>query len=254
MDVEKNSNFIAVDKLINAIKNDEFEIYYQPQVNVEEKIIGVEALARWFSDEHGMVLPDKFIPILEKNSMIYEFQNYILNKSCRQIKHINSITGKNIKLSINISPLQIDNDNFAKDMKSIITECGFLYENLEFEITETYPLNSIENLNGKLTEIRDMNIKISLDDFGKGYTSLEYLLDFNFDKVKIDKKYIDIITDKTSFVEHIIKMIHSVGCEVVSEGVEHKKQADILKKLECDAMQGYYFYKPLSFNELLKVI
>lgn len=246
--------YIDEQDMMYALKNNEFVIYYQPQVNLEGEVVGVEALARWFSKKHGELSPNIFIPMLEKNNLIYDFQNEIFDKACKQIQYLHQHVNKNIKLCINISPIQMQNQQFIDDINRIIISNNMDSKCLELEITESYDLKKIEKISETLNALKKLNLKVALDDFGKGYNSIKYLLEFPFDNIKIDKNYIDIVTENPMFMESMIKMIHSVNCSVVAEGIERKEQVDVLKHLGCDIMQGYYFYKPLSFNELLKIV
>ena len=249
-----NYNNVDIEDIKEALSNDEFKIYYQPLVNAEGKIIGVEALARWINSRYGNVSPDVFMPLLEKSNLIYKFQNKIFEMACLQIQCLNKITNSNIKASINISPIQFENDNFITDIRKIINDNNIDTNNIEIEITESYPINKIEDINIKLAELKDMNIKVALDDFGTGYNSIKYLSEFDFDVVKIDKSFINKVTENPDFISSIIEMIHSVGSKVVSEGVEEEEQVEVLKDLGSDIMQGYFFYRPLSFNELLLIM
>lgn len=194
------------------------------------------------------------MPLLEQSNLIYEFQNMIFELACIQIQYLNEATNSNIKLSVNISPIQFKNDNFINDIKNIINNNIINTNYIEIEITESYPINEIEDIISKLEAIREMNIKISLDDFGTGYNTIKYLLDFKFDIVKIDKSFIDKINENPDFISSLIKMIHSVGSKVVSEGIQKKEQVELLRNMSCDIMQGYFFYRPLNFNQLLLII
>lgn len=254
MDTRNYYTDISVEEVRNALKNKEFQLYYQPQVNTKNEIIAVEALARWFSEKQGMIPPNIFIPILEHHNLIYEFQNEMFDKACKQIIYLNKVANKKIKLSINISPIQLKNPQFINDIQQIMRENNIDPCYIELEITESYDLKKIKKINEILHALKQMNLTISLDDFGKGYNSIQYLLDFSFDHIKIDKKYIDKVTQKTEFLDAMIKMIHSVGSKVVAEGIEEREQVDILTQLNCDIMQGYYFYKPMNFNNLLKLV
>lgn len=249
-----NYNNIDIDDIRKALEDDEFKIYYQPLVDSEGRIIGVEALSRWFSSKYGNIPPDIFIPIIERSKFIYNFQNKVFENACTQIQCLNKITNSNIRLSINISPIQFKSDNFISDIRKIIKDNNIDTTFIDIEITENYPINKIENMNIKLDELKSLNIKISLDDFGTGYNSIRYLLEFPFDIVKIDKRYIDKVIENPNFVSSIIKMIHSVGGKVVCEGVEQVQQVEMLKVLGSDIMQGYFFYRPVNFNELLLIM
>lgn len=246
-----NYNNIDIKDIEKAIENNEFKIYYQPLVSSKGIIIGVEALARWISPKYGNISPNVFMTLLEKSNLIYKFQNKIFEDACIQIKSLNEATNSNIKLSINISPIQFKNDNFINDIRDIINNNNIDSNYIEIEITENYPIHEIEDISVKLEAIKDMGIKIALDDFGTGYNTIKYLADFDFDVVKIDKSFIDKVNEKTDFIASIIKMIHSIGSKVVSEGVENKEQVELLRDLGSDIMQGYFFYKPLTLNELL---
>ena len=253
-DMVTDCNNIDIKDIEKALENNEFKIYYQPLVDSQGTIIGVEALSRWFSPKYGNIPPNVFMPLLEQSNYIYQFQNMIFELACIQIQHLNKATNSNIKLSVNISPIQFKNDNFKNDIKNIINNNNINTNCIAIEITESYPINEIEDIIIKLDEIRKMDIKIYLDDFGTGYNTIKYLSDFKFDIVKIDKSFIDKINENPDFISSLIKMNHSVGSKVVSEGIEKKEQAELLKNMSCDIMQGYFFYKPLNFNQLLLIM
>lgn len=241
-------------KLHKAIENDEFEVHYQPKFKCKEnKLYGVEALIRWRKPGEGLIAPNVFIPVAEKTGLIIPIGNWVLKTACRQIVKWKEQNINNLCISVNVSALQIQADNFVDTVYSIIKEANIEPHLIELEITESSIMeNSIENIM-KLNELKEIGMRLSLDDFGKGYSSLNYLKILPIDTLKVDKSFIqNIVYDPKEKVitESIIKMSKALGLIVVAEGIETEVQASILKELDCDAMQGFYFSKPLPIDEL----
>lgn len=239
----------------HGIANKEFMLYYQPKVDCNSgKIIGAEALVRWKKGDE-IIMPDKFISICERTNLIISLGDEIIKMACnaqrRWIKQ-----GLRLKLSINLSSKQLLNENIINVIEKNIV--GIDPNLLEFEITESF---SIENAASKgiINKIKQLKVGLSMDDFGKGYSSLSYLnnKDLDFDVVKIDKCFIqNIDTNERNrkIVAFIIKMIRSLEKRSVAEGVENKEILDFLKSLGCDEYQGYYFSKPVPEQVLLERI
>ncbi|GAB1476442.1 hypothetical protein MASR2M70_12760 [Bacillota bacterium] len=239
--------------LHNALQNNEIEVFYQPIVDAETEIIKrVEALMRWNSPELGFVPPVTFVPILEETKRIIEFGDYIMRKSCQQNRYWNKTFGKNIVTAINISTLQLLQADFVEKVDSIIKETGIHPNNLELEITESLMIYDFNNANNQLARLRNLGISISLDDFGTGFSSLNYLRSLNIDTLKIDKSFVDDLleSDSVSIIGSIISLAHDLNLEVVAEGVETKSQRELLKSNKCNLLQGFFFCKPLSESEV----
>jgi diguanylate cyclase (GGDEF)-like protein/PAS domain S-box-containing protein len=241
--------------LINAFKNDEFYLCYQPQFTNNNKIIGVEALIRWEHPVQGNISPMEFIPIAEDLGLIIPMSEWVLNTAMvDMLSFINILKDKEpINLSVNLSPLQFHQENFILNIKKSIATNQFSPDYLTLEITENIIIDNIEDTIEKCKVLKDIGINISLDDFGTGYSSLGYLKQLPIDELKIDKSFVaDIETnnDDAVLVETIIAMAHHLKLSVVAEGVETKAQREFLESKKCDIYQGYYFSKPLTMVEL----
>lgn len=244
--------------LRSALKNNELYLCYQPQVESKTgRIKGLEALIRWKSPELGMVPAGEFIPIAEETGMIVEIGKWILESVCNQNK-IWLSNGYNFdNISINISSIQLKQPDFLDTVNEILKASGVEPQKIEIEITETAFMESIEENINKLEGLKNMGIKISLDDFGTGYSSLNYLRRLPISTLKIDKSFIDNICENSSdrdITYGIIQLANKINLNVVAEGVEGKEQVDILKDMNCDIIQGYYFSKPIGSKEVEDVL
>jgi len=241
--------------LRNAIENDEFELYYQPQVDINlERTVGFEALIRWNSPELGFVSPLRFIQIAEENHMIVEIGTWVLETACNFIKEIHELGNEDCYISVNVSVLQLIQKDFVQGVLNVLEEVQLNPQHLVLEITESICIEYYQSICEKLNRLRAEGVKVALDDFGKGYSSLSYLKQLPIDTLKIDKSFIDDIEDKEgkSLVENIIMIGHKMGYSIVAEGVETNKQNEYLKEFSCDKVQGFYFSKPVPREEALK--
>lgn len=241
--------------LRNALQNNEFELYYQPQVDINlDRIVGFEALIRWNSPQLGFVSPLRFIQIAEENHMIVEIGTWVLETACNFIKEVHNQGNKDCCISVNVSVLQLIQQDFVQSVLNVLEEAQLNPQYLVLEITESICIEYYESICEKLNRLRAEGIKVALDDFGKGYSSLSYLKQLPIDTLKIDKSFIDDIEDKEgkSLVENIIMIGHKMGYSIVAEGVETNKQNEYLKEFDCDKVQGFYFSKPVPKEEALK--
>ncbi|NTV91375.1 MAG: bifunctional diguanylate cyclase/phosphodiesterase, partial [Clostridiales bacterium] len=243
--------------LRKAVDNGEMLLYYQPQINImENRLIGFEALVRWNSPIFGMVSPAQFIPIAEDTGIIINLGKWILKNACDFARELNRRRpGEPKFISVNISPLQINNSDFTGIIQRIIEDSDIEPGMLGIEITETALLESFDTVAGKIETLGKMGIKISLDDFGMGFSSLNHLRTLSIDTVKIDKSFIDdIVKDDKSYImtEAIINLSHKLGVQIVAEGVEESEQVEILKEYGCDAIQGYFFSRPIPEREAIE--
>lgn len=240
--------------LKNALKNNEFFLLYQPQVNIKtNEVYGFEALIRWQSKELGLVPPYKFIGITEETGFIVSLGEWILKTACDFTCKLNSKLNSNYKISVNISVIQILQKNFCDTVLEALEETKLNPSLLQLEITESILMESPDSITEKLQFLRSHGISVAIDDFGTGYSSLGYLRNLPIDTIKIDKLFIDDIIEEDSnnvIVDSIITLCHKIGLPIVSEGVETKEQLDYLKENNCDIIQGYYFSKPLSDKDL----
>jgi diguanylate cyclase (GGDEF)-like protein/PAS domain S-box-containing protein len=242
-------------ELQQAIADNEFIAFFQPKVMYDGDIVGMESLIRWNSSNRGLVLPYQFISIAERNSLITEIGNIILEQACTFNKRWQKMGYKPLRVSVNLSPFQFSQKNLVNDIKRILKRTDLEPKWLEIEITESGIFKNEKESIEKMFEIHKLGISISIDDFGTGYSSLSKLKDYPIDILKIDKSIIDgIPASKTSSIitTTIIDLAHNLGFSVVAEGVEKKDQLDFLVFHKCDQFQGYYFSKPVSPDEFEK--
>lgn len=237
-------------KLKEAIYNNKLYLNYQPQFNLQTgKMRGVEALIRWRDNDGNFISPDEFIPISEKNGSIIEIGDYVLDECIKTYMDWKRKFDIDMKLSINISSIQYNRTDFVPKVLAAINKYGTNPEDLELEITESVLIDDIDSIVSKMLELKDYGIKVSLDDFGTGFSSLSYLKKLPIDTLKIDKSFIDnVINDDSSriIIEAIISMSKKLGFCIIAEGVETKEQLDFLKEINCDIVQGFYLGKPVE--------
>jgi diguanylate cyclase (GGDEF)-like protein len=258
MEVELNRNTEIVEVLRNAIENNEVYVKYQPQFNIiTNKLIGCEALMRINSNKLGTLSPSEFIPIAEESGLIIRLGEWILKEACKFNKSLIDRGYPLFNVSVNISSIQINQSGFVEMLENILKETGLPPGNLELEITESTIVSSLTDTNVLLNKLQTLGVRISLDDFGTGYSSLNYLTSMPINTLKIDKSFIDNISnnEKDSFIaEAIIQLAHNIDVEVVAEGVEYEIQLDMLKNKQCDIVQGYIYSKPLLPTELMELL
>jgi len=229
--------------LRSAIRKSEFEMYYQPQVDVNCDPIGSEALIRWNRPDHRIAMPSDFIPISEETGLILDIGEWVIREVCEQSKIIDLN-----HMAFNISPRQFHEPFFVKNISEIIELTGVNPEKLMIEVTEGVVIDDIEDTIEKMKALKKLGVRFSIDDFGTGYSSLAYLKQLPLDQLKINDKFVRDISDGTSdaiIVETIIIMAKHLGLNVVAEGVETKEQFDFLLDKGCQMFQGYYFSHPL---------
>ncbi len=232
-----------------ALDNKEFMLYFQPQYKTSnDKISGFEALIRWKSRELGMVPPNDFIKIAEESQKIVAIGKWVFVNSCDFASKLIKRGYKDIKVSVNISIVQLIQDDFTDFILATIESKNLDFKLIELEITETVLIRSVQEAYTKLETLRSKGVSISLDDFGTGYSSLSYLQNLPITTLKMDRAFVEDITKNTiteNLASFIISMAHKLNLEVIAEGVETKLQLDILKKYNCDKLQGYYYSKPV---------
>jgi len=245
-------------ELRQAIKSREIFITYQPKIDtITRQIVGVEALIRWCNRKLGIVQPLEFIPIAEKSGLIRRMGIFVLNQSTKEIKEIWEKTNKNFKLSINLSTHQLANDTCLEKFLKIIKDNDFPANKLMFEITESALIQDIDGTIKLLEKFRKNGMNISLDDFGTGFSSLSILSKLPINELKIDKPFIQNLTtnqENLSLTKSIIDIGNNMNIDTVAEGVESPFELEILRKLECSIIQGYYYSQPLRKDELIKFI
>ncbi|MDP4179432.1 MAG: bifunctional diguanylate cyclase/phosphodiesterase [Bacillota bacterium] len=246
LSIEKN--------LRTALTNNEFLLYYQPQYTASTgEISSFESLIRWKSSNLGFVSPNDFIPIAEDINLIIPIGNWVLINACSFIKYINDKFNQTYTISVNISMLQLMQNDFIDTVNDALNSAGLNPKFLELEITESILMQSFNTISDKLETLKNNGIKIALDDFGKGYSSFNYLIQLPITTLKIDKTFIDNISidSKSNFiVGSMISLGRNVGLNIVAEGVESHDQLQCLIKYKCDLIQGYYFSKPVPENDV----
>lgn len=254
---EKFSTTTLISEVVNSLKYDHFHLEYQPKLNLKDDIVyGVEALIRWNHPTLGKISPIDFIPQLEKTNYINSLTYWILNKVIEDLKDWKS-KGIDLKISINITPHNIQNRDFVRKMLQLMDTFKESFS-VELELTESDLMNELDSIKEILSDFKDKGIKIYIDDFGTGYSSLAYLKNLPIDCIKIDKSFIDeMLTDENDreIVNTTIKLGHALGKIIVAEGVENKETLDLLRKMGCNEIQGYYFARPMkkdSLEEFLK--
>lgn len=236
---------------IPALKQKQFELYYQPQVDIKTgELKGAEALIRWIHPELGFISPAEFIPIAEETGFIHDLGNWILEEALSQLSKWQK-QKSNITVAVNISARQIT-DEFPDKLESMINEFSVVKNSLELEITESLLMENIDFVQPLLNDVREKDVHFAIDDFGTGYSSLSYLRYLPINKLKIDRAFVKNLehnNDDVAMVKAIISMGKSMGMSVLAEGIENTEQLAILQKQGCDAYQGYLFSRPLAKQE-----
>ncbi len=245
--------------LHGALERNEFEVHYQPQVEVKTgRVTGLEALLRWYPENGESVSPDKFVPLLEESGLINEVGTWVLRQACQQIGFLHDKGLKNITIAVNLSPRQFLQENLADTVESVLEETGLDTKYLEFEITENIFMEDLDLIQKTMLRLKEIGVKIILDDFGTGYSSLGYLKRFPINGVKIDKEFVkDIIdnNDSLELVTAIIAMANGLNLDtLVAEGVEEESQLDLLRESGCSTYQGYLYSKPLVSESLRSLL
>lgn len=257
LSLEGSNRVLMEGELHHAIEKNELYVMYQPKIDIQtEKIYGMEALVRWNSEKFGRVRPDIFIPIAEECGMISTIGEWVLKEALTQNEIWNK-QGHELILSVNVSGHQLRHDGFYERIMKIIHSVPLDKSFLELEITESILMHNIHDSLNKLHLLKKQGIALSIDDFGTGYSSMSYLKRFPIDTLKIDKSFVDDLSTKNEdkeIVSAIVSLGHALHLKVVAEGVESKSQADLLKELGCDSIQGYLYSEPLEEKQFSKYL
>ncbi|WP_282935389.1 GGDEF domain-containing phosphodiesterase [Paenibacillus sp. RC67] len=244
--------------LRKALERNEFELYYQPQYDIRDNLlIGMEALIRWRHPKHGMISPAQFIPLAEETGLIIPIGDWVIRTACIQNKRWQDAGLPKVTVSVNLSTRQFQKAELVGDILQAIQESGLDPQCLELEITESMAMDNVERVIQKLNDLKKEGIRISMDDFGTGFSSLHYLKKIPIHKLKIDQSFIRDITmdpDNAAIVSTIIAMANHLKLDVVAEGVETLEDLQFLLEQNCAHAQGYFFSKPLTpaeFEQLL---
>lgn len=245
-------------KLLSSISNEELYLVYQPQYDTRTKELrGFEALTRWKSPKFGEVSPVEFIPVAEDVGFIVPLGEWVLEAACRKVSNIRQKYDWDITMSVNISAVQLMSPSFVQSVKRILSKTQCDPKNLEFEVTESVMVSSVEYVVKVLHELRSMGIAVALDDFGTGYSSLNYLNMLPIKVLKLDKVFIDDMAVKDTqrlMVGSIIGLVHQMDMKVVAEGVDDPVQLELLEKYNCDYIQGYIWGRPLTDSEVSSLL
>ena len=249
---------MVLKRLRGAIRDEEIYLEYQPQYKLGTgELIGFEALARWTDQELGRIGPDTFISIAEECGLINDLGEQLLRRVCLEGKHWVNLANlaHDVKVAVNLSPLQIGRPDFVSMVQSILKETDFPAHRLELEITERVFIDDPVSAGKKLSALVDLGVGIALDDFGKGYSSMAHLQALSLTRLKIDRGFIaDIETPKgAAFVRAIVQLAKTLELEVIAEGVETRSQLDVLMKMDCCAAQGYLFSPSVMPNQMLSI-
>ena len=252
MNQKVNSRLTIETELRRAIKENEFEIHFQPQVNAHTGALeGAEALVRWIHPTAGMVSPVEFIPVAEETGLIRDIGDWVLEQSCNTFKQWNDEAELNLSVAVNVSVRQLD-DAFILRVQEILNQTGLHKDQLELEITESLLMDNIQENVRILESINRQGVRFAMDDFGTGYSSLSYLRQFPISKLKIDRSFVNDITDDPddeAIIRAIIAMGQTLKLKVIAEGVENHQQLVLLQAMQCDSYQGYFFSRPLPVDD-----
>ena len=241
-----------------AIERNELLIEYQPIVWIgSEQVYGVEALVRWKHPTKGMVGPDRFIPLAEETGMIGAIGAWVLEESCKEVRSWDvAFPDRQLRLGVNLSVRQLQRRNIVNEIRQILKRTGFAADRLTLEITESAVIREGEETSLVLQRLRAAGMKVAIDDFGTGYSSLSYLARFPIDVIKIDKAFVKASgrgAKNSALLRAIVGLGHSLGVEIVAEGIETRQQARILEPLGCRG-QGYYFSKSVSGSAIMAIL
>jgi EAL domain-containing protein (putative c-di-GMP-specific phosphodiesterase class I) len=239
--------------LRTALDKNELFLVYQPQMDVATgTIVGLEALLRWQHPELGAVPPDRFVPIAENSGLILPIGAWVLRAACSQARKWQDEGLCAIPVAVNVSAVQFRQQGFRELISRVLSETGLASQYLELEVTESLLLSNTDMTSSVLRELKRMGLKLAIDDFGKGYSSLSYLKQFPFSKLKIDRSFIRDVPanpEDAAITAAIISMAKSLNLKVIAEGVENEGQMSFLRAHQCDEIQGYYFSKPLAADK-----
>jgi diguanylate cyclase (GGDEF)-like protein/PAS domain S-box-containing protein len=239
--------------LRQAINNNEFTLHYQPQTNMQGKIVAAEALLRWHHPELGNVPPDLFIPLAEETGLIRSIGEWVLNEACTQLEHWNTMGLTLETLSVNVALSQLHDRHFVDRLHARLKQHNINPNQLMLEFTESQLAKEVTQLQTQLEQIQQLGVPLSIDDFGTGYSNLGQLKQLKVNQLKIDRSFIKDSTSNSedkAIVNAIVQMAHSLNISTIAEGVETAEQWQLLESLHCDQLQGFHFHRPMLANDL----
>ncbi|MCW6035284.1 EAL domain-containing protein [Spirulina subsalsa FACHB-351] len=258
LSTQAQQRLVLEHSLYKALERQEFSLHYQPQFCLtSQKIVGMEALIRWHSEEHGWISPAQFIPLAEETGLINGIGDWVLETACQNIKKWQGLNSIIVPIAVNLSARQFQKNDLVKTILNLLNKLSISPRLLELEITESIAMQDVQHTVSVLRNLQKLGIKIAMDDFGTGYSSLAALKYFPLDKLKIDQSFVrDLTVDSQdeAIVKSIIALGHGLNLTVVAEGVETKAQLDWLESMGCDLAQGYFISRPLAESDARAVM
>lgn len=245
-------------ELRRALRNDEFQLYYQPRIDISQnRIVGAEALIRWMHPKRGLLPPSEFISIAEETGLIMPLGYWIIHQACKDLNELATKGHHDVQLAVNVSFKQFQDIKFVDTVANILEQQAIAEGRLEFELTETTMMIEGEAVDRSLRRLSELGIHISLDDFGTGYSSFAHIQRLPISVLKIDRSFVRNVTtneDDATIVKAIINLAHSLSMQVIAEGAETAEHVEFLCLNKCDQVQGYFFSKPVTFDSLKQLL
>jgi len=241
-------------ELQEAIEAQAFELHYQPLIDREGRVAGVEALLRWPHPRRGYVSPAQFIPLAEETGQIIPISEWVLARACRDLRQLDRVGHGSLNVAVNLSPLQFHRASFLGNLRETLAVTGLPAPQLSLELTEGVLMDDTEGAIATLHALRTMGVGVAIDDFGTGFSSLSYLKNLPIDRIKIDRSFVSGVANSAedaAIIQGIISMAHHLGLKVVAEGIEQEQQHRLLSAHGCDLFQGYHFARPMPLESLL---
>jgi len=256
LNVEARRQLQLESELRRALRRNEFVLFYQPRVDLRSgEVVGLEALLRWSHPERGMIYPDEFIAAAEDTGLIVPLGYWVLLKACEDLQQLRQAGAENLTMAVNLSLRQFKDERLPQRLSEIILQTGVQAQWLEFEITETAMMENVELVREGMEALASLGCRFNLDDFGTGYSSFTHLQRLPISAIKIDKTFVAETMQRqedAALVAAMVNLGHSLGKEVIAEGVESDFQRLLLTELGCDQVQGYYFCKPMGFSAIVE--
>ncbi|MDI5921046.1 EAL domain-containing protein, partial [Halomonas sp. LR5S13] len=244
-------------ELQEAIDVQAFELHYQPLIDRQGRVVGVEALLRWPNPLRGYVSPAQFIPLAEETGQIIPISEWVLRRACHDLRMLDGAGQGLLNVAVNLSPLQFHRSSFLGNLRQTLAVTGLPAPKLSLELTEGVLMNDTESAIDTLHALREMGVGVAIDDFGTGFSSLSYLKNLPIDTVKIDRSFVSEVTrnaEDAAIIQGIISMAHHLGLMVVAEGIEHEEQHRLLMAHGCDLFQGFHLARPMPLERLIEFL
>jgi EAL domain-containing protein (putative c-di-GMP-specific phosphodiesterase class I) len=258
MDAEARHRASIISALRKALDRGEFHLVYQPRMSLSDGgITGVEALLRWNSPDLGEISPSVFVPLAEESGLILAIGEWVIREACARLEAWRRLGLLDLSVGINVSVLQLLRGNLADFLDTMLHAHGLPADRIELELTESMVMQNAQQATAVLNALRSVGVSLAIDDFGTGYSSLVYLKRLPIDTLKIDKEFVDDLTrdpDDEAITSTIITMGHSLGLNVIAEGVETEEQLEFLREHGCDEIQGHWLSRPLGAEQCLAFI